>query len=106
MTTKRAYPLMIVAYVTLAVTCYRVPSSSWGFNMIGRMWRFIWLAGPPANLVYGDHYIWPFLLGTGFLACLTWIAVYARGWRARLALWSGFVIVWSMFGGCVYVPAF
>jgi hypothetical protein len=103
---KRAYALSAVAYITLAMICYRAPSSSRGFNMIGRVWRLVWLAGPPANLVYGNHYVWPFVIGTGLLACLTWIAEHARGRRVRLVLWSGIAILWCIFGACVYVPSF
>lgn len=106
MTVKRLYLASALAYVTLAVICYRVPISCWGSDLIGRIWEYVWLAGPPANLLHGDRYLGPFVLGTAILACLALIALRVHRWRVRLALWSGIAALWCLFGGCVYVPTF
>ena len=65
---------------------------------------YLWLLGPPANLVYGTDFLWPFAIGTIVVAGLLFGIARFESPGVRIACGSALVIAWAVFGFIVYAP--
>ena len=65
---------------------------------------YLWLFGPPANLVHGAHYWFPFIVGTAVVAGCFFGVVRSRSRNVKGACGVGLLMAWSLFGFIAYAP--
>jgi hypothetical protein len=65
---------------------------------------YFWLLGPPANLVHGTQFLWPFAIGTIIVAVLLVGVARSRSTAMRAVCGVGFAIAWATFGFVAYAP--
>jgi hypothetical protein len=66
---------------------------------------YVWLLGPPANLVHGTDFLWPFLIGTLVLGMCAFMTMRSRRFAMK-TVWSAMALVaWAMFGFLAYAPS-
>ena len=68
------------------------------------MTPYLWLLGPPANLVWGTKFLSPFMVGTLALMALAyaWRQTQTRAWKAVVGVSA--VCVWTICGLLCYAP--
>jgi len=91
---------LVAAYLIASLVCILVPAAA------VRAWiTFLWLLGPPANLIHGTRYILPFFVGTLVVGALTWglLRSSASSFRRRILI-VGIAVTWAAFGVLAYAP--
>jgi hypothetical protein len=90
---------LVCAYLVACAFCLAVPVGA-----LRALLPFIWMLGPPANLVHGANYLVPFGIGTIVVATLIAgvFRTQSRAWRRVLFLIL--VVVWAFSGAVSYAP--
>jgi hypothetical protein len=65
---------------------------------------YFWLLGPPANLVHGTNFLWPFAIGSAVVAGLIFGISRSESRGVQLACGVTLLIAWAIFGFIVYAP--
>ena len=65
---------------------------------------YLWILGPPVNLIHGRHYAWAFGVGTVVVVPLLFGVVRARSSVVKRICVVGLLIAWAVSGACVYAP--
>lgn len=100
---KRALSIGVVSYLALVLVCSlglaAIPERTQGF-----LRPYLWLLGPPANLVHGTKFLVPFVTGTFVLGGL--VLGVSRSESPVVQLFSAvaLVLVWAAFGFIAYAP--
>jgi hypothetical protein len=100
-----------VARGVLGAVCYLSLSAAFWLaqarakEWIRAGWDFIWIFGPPANLVHGKRYLWAYLLGSSLVVLGFAWRCFGKA-RASSAWWVAMVSVWLIFGALSYAPTF
>jgi hypothetical protein len=69
-----------------------------------RLRPYFWLLGPPANLVHGTKFLWPFGIGTVVVAGLFLAVTRTESPGVQVACGVALIIAWMIFGFLVYAP--
>jgi hypothetical protein len=91
---------LVAAYLIASLVCILVPAAA------VRAWiAFLWLLGPPANLIHGTRYLVPFFVGTLVVGALGWglLRSSVSSFRRRM-LTLGIAVAWAAFGVLAYAP--
>jgi ABC-type enterochelin transport system permease subunit len=64
----------------------------------------LWLFGPPASLIYGTKFVWPFCIGTTLIVALLYAAVRVETQFLRGLVGLVFAAVWALAGFIAYAP--
>jgi hypothetical protein len=65
---------------------------------------FFWLLGPPANLIHGTNFLWPFVIGTGVVVGLTFGVTRTESPGVQIVSGVALLIAWAVFGFIAYAP--
>ena len=93
-----------VLYILLSVGFFVAHSVDILRGAVQRAWDFLWLFGPPANLIYETNYLWAYLVGTVVCGMLGWTSLRATRPDLRLVLGALTIIMWCLFGFLAYAP--
>lgn len=104
MTRPVRFGAVVGVYAALSAFC-AFGTSSVSVSVQKAIGSYFWLLGPPANLVWGMNYVWPFVVGTIAVAVLAYSATSARTRSRKAALGVVLVLVWVLFGCISYAPA-
>lgn len=90
---------MLAAYAAICMSCLLAPR--W---VLRDLINFLWILGPPANLVYGSKYLLPFIIGTVVVGVAVDAIVRARTTWVRSLLLLALALTWLLFGFVAYAP--
>lgn len=99
----------VILYFGLSVVCFSAHSTAVLRNVFDALWKFVWLLGPPALLLYRSNYLHFYSVGTLLVAVATAGAVFLvlRGSDVGgLVLGLLAVVIWVGFGLLTYAPTF
>lgn len=65
---------------------------------------YFWLLGPPANLVHGTDFLWPFAIGTVAVAGCVLGSAYSESPGVQVTCGIGLLLTWAVCGFLVYAP--
>lgn len=65
---------------------------------------YVWLLGPPANLVHGTNFLCPFVIGTIVVAGLAFGMTRTESPGVQIACGAALLVAWAVFGFIVYAP--
>ena len=63
---------------------------------------YIWLLGPPVNLVHGTNYLWPFVIGTIVVAGLVFGMTRTESPGVQIVCGAVLLITWAILGFVAY----
>lgn len=96
---SRFYAVLVATYVCTSVFCFAAPTV-----LIQKILMVLWMFGPPANLIHGTKYLWPFLLGSVLIFSLAFAFCRTRALVWRVVLVLGLSVIWISFGVLAYAP--
>lgn len=65
---------------------------------------YVWLLGPPANLLHGTNYLWPFVIGTIVVAGLVFGMTRTESPGVQFICGVALLVAWAIFGFVTYAP--
>jgi hypothetical protein len=65
---------------------------------------YVWLLGPPANLLHGTNYLWPFAIGSIVVAGLVFGITRTESPGVQVISGLALLIAWAFFGFLTYAP--
>ena len=98
--TRKRWVLFIVFYAILSLTCYFALSIPMLKSFFNSMWNFVWIFGPPSNLLHKNALLFPFIIETLILfTCI--INIKSTNRLALLFLFLT-ILVW-LISGCLTI---
>ncbi|KPK35993.1 MAG: hypothetical protein AMK70_03975 [Nitrospira bacterium SG8_35_1] len=103
-TKKKILIVSSVIYIFLSIVLYNATLTPQLHSFFQSIWSVIWLFGPPANLIYKNDFILPYIIGSLF-----WFSCMATAWKSTTPQKTMFfhalsVVIWLAFGILVYSP--
>ena len=96
---KRALISFAAFYVASCAFCALVPDA-----VVAKYLSILWLFGPPASLVYGTNFLWPFAIGTALVAGSVFGITRTESPGVQVVSGLALPVVWAFFGFLAYAP--
>lgn len=96
---SRAFLAFTLVYLGLCSACLFAPTYFVAGNLDA-----LWLFGPPASLIYGAKFLWPFAIGTALIAGLFYAIVRVKTVLLRALMGLVLAAAWAFFGFIAYAP--
>jgi hypothetical protein len=100
---SRPARIALSAYTILSIISLAV-GGLWGSEGHIFELNFLWVFGPPVNLLHGAPYSWVFLMGTLVCGACALAAYRSRRWWTKGIIALGGIVAWFTVGALVYAP--